>query len=306
MEIQMTRPKTRRVLPLCDEMLNCHHILIAGCVGSGKSVLLQDYIYNILCRYYPDEDKPDGVQIVLIDPKRVDYMEYLTVPHFIRHVTENKEIISTLDDVINTMENRYRYMQQKGLKKYDKCNLVVIVDELADLMTTNKKEVLPRLQRIAQLGRAAKIKLVCATQAPARKVIPAELTLNFTGKIALHCESAIESRQVIGMDGAEKLPKNGKCLFKKGDGEKPDEYYIPMFADSEYTAVIEHWKKQVPKNYKVSTRASSNKRYDEKAIEDKIRTFFDYVSLFIRALFIVLRKYAIYVIIVTLLYICFK
>lgn len=243
MELTLNLPENNIGFDLCEKMFEENHVLIAGCTGSGKSVLIDNFIWHVIGRRFPFLDDPNGVQFVLIDPKRVDLVEYKTVPHVIRYEYEFEGIRSTLDDVIKAMDSRYKYMHSKGIKKYDKGHMIIIIDELADLMTTHAREVLPRLQRIAQLGRAAKIHLICATQAPSRKVIPAELTLNFTGLIGLHCRSAIESNQIIGMDGAENLPKNGRCIFVRGDGEV--EYCdIAMLPENEYKNRIEFWEKQ--------------------------------------------------------------
>jgi len=109
-------------------------------------------------------------------------------------------------------------------------------------MVTCKKEVMPKLQRIAQLGRASGIKLICATQSPSRKVIPAELVLNFDGRVALHCVSPIESRQILNRKGAELLPSYGKALtFVNG---KFYEANIPMIPRTEIDRVIRFWEAQ--------------------------------------------------------------
>lgn len=243
MQLTFTPPANQSAFNLCLEMFNTPHVLIAGTVGSGKSVLLHNFIWSILGRHFPWENDPDGVQLVLIDPKVVELKKYKGVPHVVRYEYEKQAIIDALDDVIRTMDLRYKYMSQNGLTLYDRCYLVVVIDELGDLMTTNKKEILPRLQRIAQLGRAAKIKLVCASQSPSRKVIPAELTLNFTGLVALHCRSDIESRQIIGVKGAEKLPKYGFCLatINGGDVEKRE---IALLHDNDLNERINHWRNQ--------------------------------------------------------------
>ena len=108
-------------------------------------------------------------------------------------------------------------MERRHIRAYDGAYIYVVIDELADLMLSAKKLVMPLIQKIGQLGRAARVFLICATQAPSRKVIPAEITLNLGCKIALSCESGIESRQVIGMNGAEMLPRYGECIIKTAD-----------------------------------------------------------------------------------------
>lgn len=244
MELTLSLPEDNISFDLCEKMFEENHVLIAGCTGSGKSVLIGNFIHHIIGCRFPFDADPNGVRFILIDPKRVDLVEYKGVPHVKRYEYEYEAIRRTLDDVIEAMELRYKYMQSKRLKKYDKGHMIVIIDELADLITMHAREILPRLQRIVQLGRAAKIHLICATQAPARKVIPAELTLNFTGLIGLHCRSAIESNQIIGMDGAEKLPQNGKCIFVRGGGDV--EYCdVKMLSSDKYKRMIEYWENQM-------------------------------------------------------------
>ena len=135
------------------------------------------------------------------------------------------------------MERRYFDMERRGLTLFDGPRIWLIIDELADLLTVSRPAVLPRLQRIAQLGRAAKITLIAATQAPARKILPAELVLNIPQRIALHCDTAIESRQIIGAPGAELLPRCGYCL-RKAPGEPVTTYAVPLTDETELNARI--------------------------------------------------------------------
>lgn len=193
----------------CEPLLHAPHILVAGATGSGKSVLINDFLYSAVALTEPRKDR-----WILIDPKRVELYPWAHTWYTERYASEMPEIISALDFCISTMEHRYANMRNRGLTLWDGADMWIIIDELADLMTTNKKEIMPRLQRIAQLGRAAKIHLFCATQCPNRRVIPAELTLNFTHKIALRCDSAIESRQVLNDTGAELLPLHGTAILR--------------------------------------------------------------------------------------------
>ena len=194
---------------ITSNMHSTAHTLIGGCTGSGKSVLINSFIGYAYQAY-------KGDRFIFIDPKRVELIKYKgTRPCFL-YASENADIINAFKKAIDLMESIYREMQARGLNESDKGHLYIIVDELADLMTQKdvRTVIFPMLQRIAQLGRAAHIHLICATQAPSRKVIPAELTLNFTMRIALRCATAIESKQVLnGFDGAEMLPKYGECLI---------------------------------------------------------------------------------------------
>lgn len=231
-------PNADRKIKFCELLIQAPHILIGGTTGSGKSTFIDDFVYSILTTKVPA-----GVSFVWIDPKRVDLVQYRNLPHTLKYVTESRDILRALDDVIATMENRYRQMNAYGRKEYDGTRIIVVIDELADLMTTCKKEILPKLQRISQLGRASKIMLVCATQCPNRKIIPAELTLNFGGRVALRCTSAIESRQIINRAGAELLPEHGKALYFHVNG-KYYELDVPLLPQAEISRVINWWVNQ--------------------------------------------------------------
>lgn len=196
----------------CDEMLNKPHILIAGCTGSGKSVMLNSMIYTLLT-YQPNEK-----QMMLIDPKRVELSKYKRVPHCIGYAFENHDTLALLKKACAIMEKRFEVMDRNGLDMYNGSDLYIIIDEFADLMTTMPKEASPLVQRIAQMGRAARIHILMCTQAPNRQVLKANVILNFTDRLALHCNDKIESRQIIGEAGAETLPRYGKGIYKSADG----------------------------------------------------------------------------------------
>ena len=217
----------------CLRMLRGSHVLIAGATGSGKSVLINSIIYTMLVF------NPNQAQLILIDPKRVELVKYRKLPHTIAYETEPAQIVSVLKRSVLLMENRYKEMQRQRVTEYNGAKVYIVIDELADLMTTNQRQVMPLLQRIAQLGRAAKIHLICATQCPNRKVIPAELTLNFTDKVALRCDSAIESRQVIGCNGAEKLPLYGKAFYKSPGNVRP--IIVPYTDEIKLLERVEMW-----------------------------------------------------------------
>ena len=194
---------------ITSNMHSTAHTLIGGCTGSGKSVLINSFIGYAYRNFKRD-------RFIFIDPKRVELIKYKDTRPCFLYASENTDIMNALKKAIDLMESIYREMQARGLNESDKGHLFIVIDELADLMTQKdvRAVVFPMLQRIAQLGRAAHIHLICATQAPSRKVIPAELTLNFTMRVALRCATAIESKQVLnGFSGAEMLPKYGECLI---------------------------------------------------------------------------------------------
>lgn len=171
------------------------HSLIAGTTGSGKSVLLNAVILGLIQM---------DVECYFFDLKRVELGEYKKTKVCKKYITEPEDVPKALDSVISEMEHRYSRM--KGKESSAK-HIYVIIDELADTLT--QRGVLDRLVKIGRLGRAANIHLLCATQDPSRNTLPAKLAQNFTCTVALRCRSSIESRQIIGVSGAESLPIYG-------------------------------------------------------------------------------------------------
>lgn len=223
------------------ELIGDGHVLIAGTTRSGKSVLLNDIIYTLLCTSAPIQT-PNGCKMVLIDPKMVELSVYKNIPHCVGYASSVDDILELLEKCVAEMMSRYEYMEQKHLKVYDKEPMYIIFDELADIMTTAQRKALPLLQRIGQLGAASKVFLITATQAPNRDVIPANLTLNLGTRVALRCLSKIESKQIINAYGAELLPKYGKCLVSNWQGIH--EMNIPLTPESELASMIEFWENQ--------------------------------------------------------------
>lgn len=224
-----------------QKLLEGNHILIGGKTGSGKSVLLNDFLYNILAQ------SPVRNEYFLIDPKRVELSWYRDLPHCIGYADNTPSAINVLNQAVSIIERRYKEMERKHLRLYDGGTIYIIIDELADLMTISKKQVMPLLQRIAQIGRASKVFLICATQSPSRITIPAALTLNFTCRIALQCFSAIESKQILGEKGAEDLPRHGFCYVKDNDGLV--KATVPLTSDTELNERIEYWKNNKGKKH---------------------------------------------------------
>ena len=228
------------VWDFCGELIKAPHVLIAGATNAGKNVFLDDMMFSLLGSYSPAQAK-----YILIDPKRIELTKYRSLPFCAGYASEPEDIIRTIDGVINEMEMRYAEMQRKGDTLYDGPALYLIIDELADLMVTIKRHILPRLQRLAQLGRSARVHVWACSQSPSRRTIPAELTLNFTHRVALRCESNIESKQVIGRAGAELLPLHGECIIKY-----PGRIYkqeVPMLDDWELKERLDFWRYAKPK-----------------------------------------------------------
>lgn len=227
---------------LYTDALEQPHLLIAGATGSGKSVIINGLIHTLLHRL---PGGPSGAQMILIDPKRVELVQWAKVPHTILYASEPDTMLSALFQAMQICENRYQTMQAKRVRKYNGPDLYVIVDEFADLMTTQGKTVKPLVQRLAQIGRAAKVHLVIATQTPIAKVIPTEIKCNFDSRFGLRARSAQDSRNIIGHAGLELLPRYGQAIYMTPAGE--DLYNVPMVPDYELDALRIWWEKQSPK-----------------------------------------------------------
>lgn len=193
------------------------HILVAGTTGSGKSTLLHSIICSIM----------NGCDMYLVDPKRTELVKYKNCKSVWRYATTASETVSLLDSVIARMEERLKRMGRKGLSMSDEDHVFVIIDELADLMISPEaKEIKLRIQKITQLGRAARVHVIACTQSPSRKTLDAAMVLNFTCRIGLACADTIESRQIIGMSGCEFLP-----IPKPGDANQTRQMIVKYAGD---------------------------------------------------------------------------
>lgn len=216
------------------ELYKCNNLLIAGTTGSGKSVLLNGIITTLIT-----EETPLDYQYILIDPKRVELSEYKDISDFCAgYYTEAVDALAILRKVEKEVQARYKILTANKLKSWDAKfgpRIIVFIDELADLMISDyRKDIAKTIQRIVQLCRACGISLIAATQCPNRKIIPAEITLNFVNRIALRCISAIESRQIVQVAGAEKITEFGKAIMlsPKGLSEIPVPYLDEEFIEA--------------------------------------------------------------------------
>lgn len=222
-----------QVYTLFDDMAMQPHLLVAGATGSGKSVVVNGIIYNLV------HNGPNESQLILIDPKRVELVQYKNFPHCIRYASEPDTMIQALQYAMMITENRYQEMQRKHVKKYTGGNIYVIIDELADLMTTQKKQVQPLLQRLCQVGRAANIHVIACTQCPLASVIPTAISVNFDSRVGLRTRNAQDSRNILGKTGCELLPRYGQGFFLKPEGSQL--WNIPVYSDDQYTNIINWW-----------------------------------------------------------------
>ena len=194
------------------------HLLIAGTTGSGKSVCINTIILSLLYKHTPNKCK-----FILIDPKMLELSAYEGIPHLLCPViTEAKRAASVLGWVVKEMESRYRLMTKVGVKNIDSYNskhklsmpyIVVIVDEMSDLMLVAGKEIESYIQKLSQMARAAGIHIIMATQRPSVDVITGTIKANFPTRISFQVSSKIDSRTILGEQGAEQLLGKGDMLY---------------------------------------------------------------------------------------------
>lgn len=205
------------------DMIAQPHLLIAGATGSGKSVVINGCIYTALFDHTN--------QFIFIDPKRVELCGYRSLPQCLRYASEPAEMLQALEYALDIIEKRFQTMQAEGKRKYTGGHVYVVIDELADLMTTQRRAVQPLLQRIAQIGRAACVHLIAATQCPLATVIPTQIKCNFDARVALRARSAQDSRNIIERAGCEKLPRYGQAIYMTPDADR--KIGVPMIQDAD-------------------------------------------------------------------------
>ena len=220
--------------PLYYDMAKQPHLLIAGATGSGKSVVINGILHALLMLH-----TPATCQLILIDPKRVELVQYKPLPHTIAYASEPGEPAKALKQALSITDDRYRYMQTAGLRKHDGGDVYVIIDELADLMTTDRKTIQPLLQRLCQIGRAAKVHVIAATQCPLATVIPTAIKCNFDSRVGLRTRSAQDSRNILGTTGCENLPRYGQGYYMTPEGT--DRHKLLMIPDDWIGRLVSYW-----------------------------------------------------------------
>jgi S-DNA-T family DNA segregation ATPase FtsK/SpoIIIE len=224
---------------LYRDMLTQPHLLIAGATGSGKSVVINGIMHTALY------NSPARVQFILIDPKRVELVDFKPLPHTLQYASEPGDMVQALETAMTLTENRYREMQRRHEKKYTGGAVYVVIDELADLMTTNKRQVQPLLQRLCQIGRAANVHVIAATQCPLSAVIPTPIKVNFDSRVGLRTRSRQDSRNILGVPGCELLPRYGQGYYMTPEGLTL--YNIPMIDPAEVQRLVDYWKHTRPR-----------------------------------------------------------
>ena len=205
-------------MPLIGDLTSMPHLLIAGTTGSGKSVCINTIIVSLLYKLNPDLCK-----FILIDPKMLELSAYEGIPHLLCPViTDSKKAASALGWTVREMNSRYKLMTKEGVRNIDGYNakhklkmpyIVVVVDEMSDLMLVAGKEIENYIQKLSQMARAAGIHIIMATQRPSVDVITGTIKANFPTRISFRVSSKIDSRTILGEQGAEQLLGNGDMLF---------------------------------------------------------------------------------------------
>jgi S-DNA-T family DNA segregation ATPase FtsK/SpoIIIE len=227
------------------------HLLIAGTTGSGKSVCVNSIITCLLL-----QNKPDELQFVMIDPKRVELTYYNGIPHLLAPViVELENVVGSLKWISREMDERYRRFAREGVRNITEFNrrmetihqpklplLVVVIDELADLMMLAPDETERLITRMAQLARATGIHLVIATQRPSVDVVTGIIKANFPARVAFAVASSVDSRVILDQPGAERLLGRGDMLFQAPDASSPVRMQGSFVSEMELNRLIRYWK----------------------------------------------------------------
>jgi len=218
MKLPIALGKSISGAPIVGDLFSMPHLLIAGTTGSGKSVCINTIILSLLYKYTPEK-----CNLILIDPKMLELSAYEGIPHLLCPViTESRKATAALGWAVKEMESRYKLMTHVGVKNIDGYNskhkkhmpyIVVIVDEMSDLMLISGKEIENYIQRLSQMARAAGIHIIMATQRPSVDVITGTIKANFPTRISFQVSSKIDSRTILGEQGAEQLLGKGDMLF---------------------------------------------------------------------------------------------
>ena len=240
-------------LPITGDLSSMPHLLIAGTTGSGKSVCINTIILSLLYRHPPEKCK-----FILIDPKMLELSTYEGIPHLLCPViTEAKRAASVLGWVVKEMESRYRLMTRVGVRNIDGYNekhkvsmpyIVVIVDEMSDLMLVASKEIENYIQKLSQMARAAGIHIIMATQRPSVDVITGTIKANFPTRISFQVTSKIDSRTILGEQGAEQLLGKGDMLYMSS-ANRIVRIHAPYVSENEIEKINNFLRNQAEPNY---------------------------------------------------------
>lgn len=292
MEVPIGRAVTGKVI--MADLTKMPHLLIAGATGSGKSVAINVILTSILMKA-----KPHQVKFLLIDPKKVELSVYNDIPHLLSPVvSEPKKAAKALGKVVAEMERRYELFSKFGVRNIGGYNnlvkkqneqgdgdkqpylpfVLVVVDELSDLMMTVSNDVENAIVRIAQMGRAAGIHMILATQRPSVDVITGLIKANVPSRMAFAVSSGVDSRTILDTNGAEKLLGRGDMLFQPIDQNKPVRIQGAFISDHDVEAVVDFIKKERPAEYDQQMVVTDSEVKADEAAEDQDELFPDAVK----------------------------
>ena len=261
--------------PVVGDLSSMPHLLIAGTTGSGKSVCINTIILSLLYRHTPEKCK-----FILIDPKMLELSTYEGIPHLLCPViTEAKKAASVLGWVVKEMESRYRLMTKDGVRNIDSYNskhklpmpyIVVVVDEMSDLMLVAGKEIENYIQKLSQMARAAGIHIIMATQRPSVDVITGTIKANFPTRISFQVTSKIDSRTILGEQGAEQLLGKGDMLYMSS-ANRIVRIHAPFVSDNEIEKINNFLRSQAEPDYidEILNFADEKEIGDNQSLGDK-------------------------------------
>ena len=272
-------------VPIIGDLSSMPHLLIAGTTGSGKSVCINTIILSLIYRHSPEKCK-----FILIDPKILELSTYEGIPHLLCPViTEAKKAASVLGWVVKEMESRYRLMTKEGVRNIDGYNLkhsklpmpyiVVIVDEMSDLMLISGKEIESYIQKLSQMARASGIHIIMATQRPSVDVITGTIKANFPTRISFQVSSKIDSRTILGEQGAEQLLGKGDMLYMSS-ANRIVRIHAPFVSDEEIEKVNNFIRSQAEPDYideilnfeeRESSQANDGEEVQDELYDDAVK-----------------------------------
>lgn len=240
------------------------HMLVAGATGSGKSVCLNTIIVSLIY-----QNGPDDLKLIMVDPKRVELGVYAGIPHLlIPPITKVEEAINALKWGVREMERRLDHLAKHGARDIDSYNskakermprIIIVIDELGDLMSQNKRDVEAVIVRISQMARAAGIHLILATQRPSVDVITGTIKANIPTRLAFAVASQVDSKTILDMAGAEKLLGRGDMLMSTPELSKPRRLQGAYLSEKEIERIVGYLKSESPPdyNYQITEGASA-------------------------------------------------
>ena len=250
--------------PIIADLTSMPHLLIAGTTGSGKSVCINTIISSLLYKH-----NPDNCKFILIDPKMLELSSYEGIPHLLSPViTDAKKATAALSWTVREMENRYKLMSSEGVRNIDGYNqkhklkmpyIVVVVDEMSDLMLISSREIEGYVQKLSAMARAAGIHIIMATQRPSVDVITGTIKANFPTRISFQVSSKIDSKTILGEQGAEQLLGKGDMLFMSS-ANKIFRIHGPYISEGEIEKITSFLRSQGNPDYieEITTIRDSN------------------------------------------------